>query len=184
MILSGERLSPLGTAATVALLYPPQMIDDGDWQGKPKYSEKTCLSATLSTTDPTFPYDLTRARSRAAGVGSRRLTAWAMARPSGGRDPYILDLGTIWRWVVSFTPRSLYPRGNSPLYPLIFSTRTYLLILIFQKNPNGVDRCLPSSSSRRPCSQILWYWPQIRPLPLPSTFFTIHNLESSYNSAL
>jgi hypothetical protein len=25
-----------------------------DWQGKPKYSEKTCPSATLSTTDPTW----------------------------------------------------------------------------------------------------------------------------------
>jgi hypothetical protein len=24
-----------------------------DWQGKPKYSEKTCPSATLSTTNPT-----------------------------------------------------------------------------------------------------------------------------------
>jgi hypothetical protein len=26
----GARLSPLGTAATVDLLYPPPMIDDGD----------------------------------------------------------------------------------------------------------------------------------------------------------
>jgi hypothetical protein len=26
-----------------------------DWQGKPKYSEKTCPSATLSTTNPTCP---------------------------------------------------------------------------------------------------------------------------------
>jgi hypothetical protein len=25
-----------------------------DWQGKPKYSEKTCSSATLSTTNPTW----------------------------------------------------------------------------------------------------------------------------------
>jgi hypothetical protein len=25
-----------------------------DWQGKPKYSEKTCCSATLSTTNPTW----------------------------------------------------------------------------------------------------------------------------------
>jgi hypothetical protein len=30
----------------------------------------------------------------------------------------ILDLGTSWRWVVSFTPRLLYPRGKSPRYPL------------------------------------------------------------------
>jgi hypothetical protein len=26
-----------------------------EWQGKPKYSEKTCPSATLSTTNPTWP---------------------------------------------------------------------------------------------------------------------------------
>jgi hypothetical protein len=26
-----------------------------DWQGQPKYSEKTCPSATLSTTNPTWP---------------------------------------------------------------------------------------------------------------------------------
>jgi len=28
----------------------------------------------------------------------------------------ILHLGARWRWVVSFTPRPLYPRGKSPLY--------------------------------------------------------------------
>jgi hypothetical protein len=32
--------------------------------------------------------------------------------------PRILDLGTRWRWVVSFTPRLLYPRGKIPGYPL------------------------------------------------------------------
>jgi hypothetical protein len=51
------------------LLYQPLVIDDDDdddddddcgavsemnkWQGKPKFSEKTCASAALSTTDPT-----------------------------------------------------------------------------------------------------------------------------------
>jgi hypothetical protein len=30
LILSGVRLSPFGTAATIVLLYQPQMIDDGD----------------------------------------------------------------------------------------------------------------------------------------------------------
>jgi hypothetical protein len=52
----------LGTAATTGLLYQPQTIGEGDcgenwwnedWQGKPKYSEKACPSATLSTTNPT-----------------------------------------------------------------------------------------------------------------------------------
>jgi hypothetical protein len=34
---------------------------------------------------------------------------------SGDIVPCILDLGTRWRWVVSFTPRPLYPEGKSPL---------------------------------------------------------------------
>jgi DNA-binding transcriptional regulator/RsmH inhibitor MraZ len=50
----------LGTAATTSLLYQPRMIGEGDceeiwwkedWQEKPKYSEKTCPSATLFTID-------------------------------------------------------------------------------------------------------------------------------------
>jgi hypothetical protein len=48
------------------------------WQEKPKYLEKTCLSATLSTTNPIWP---DRALTRATAVGSQRLTAWAMTRP-------------------------------------------------------------------------------------------------------
>jgi hypothetical protein len=28
------------------------------------------------------------------------------------------DLGTRWRWVVSFTPGPFYPQGKSPWYPL------------------------------------------------------------------
>jgi hypothetical protein len=70
------------------LLYKPQMIDEDDfwsnwwnenWQGKPKYSEKTCPSATLSTTKShmTRPW----LEPRTAAVGSQLLTAWAMARP-------------------------------------------------------------------------------------------------------
>jgi hypothetical protein len=52
----------LGTGATTGLLYQPRMTGDGDCgeiggmkigKGKPKYSEKTCPSATLSTTNPT-----------------------------------------------------------------------------------------------------------------------------------
>jgi hypothetical protein len=39
----------------------------------------------------------------------------------GGVDVQLhsfFDLGTRWRWVVSFTPRPLYPQGKSPSYPL------------------------------------------------------------------
>jgi hypothetical protein len=33
-----------------------------------------------------------------------------------GIDPCFVDLGIKWRWVVSFTPRPLYPLGKNPRY--------------------------------------------------------------------
>jgi hypothetical protein len=37
---------------------------------------------------------------------------------SGGIATRILDLGTRWRRVVSFTPQPLYHQGKNPWYPL------------------------------------------------------------------
>jgi hypothetical protein len=37
---------------------------------------------------------------------------------SGSVAPRILNLGTRWRWMVSFTLRLLYPQGESRWYPL------------------------------------------------------------------
>jgi len=37
---------------------------------------------------------------------------------SGGITPSIIDLGSRWRWVVSFTRLPLYPQGKSPWHPL------------------------------------------------------------------
>jgi hypothetical protein len=59
----GWDLCPLGTSATIWPTVPAQ--DDRwwwlwslrwneNWQGKPKYSEKTCHSSILSTTNPTW----------------------------------------------------------------------------------------------------------------------------------
>jgi hypothetical protein len=47
--------------------------DERFWQGKPKYSEKSCPD--------TSPTCQTRARTRASAVGSQGLTASAIARP-------------------------------------------------------------------------------------------------------
>jgi hypothetical protein len=41
----------------------------------------------------------------------RRMGEWKYSFP-------ILGLGTRWKWVISFTPLPLYPRGNNPQYPL------------------------------------------------------------------
>jgi hypothetical protein len=37
---------------------------------------------------------------------------------TGSIAPCILELGIKWRWVVSFTPPSLYPHCKSPWFPL------------------------------------------------------------------
>jgi hypothetical protein len=52
------------------------------WQGKPKYSEKTCLDTTLSTWQ-------TRTWTWATTVGSQQLTASAMARPFSQYTLYV-----------------------------------------------------------------------------------------------
>jgi hypothetical protein len=56
-------VSPLGTPANIWPIVPAPDVRwrvwssrwNEDWQGKPKYSEKTCPSATLSTTNPKWP---------------------------------------------------------------------------------------------------------------------------------
>jgi hypothetical protein len=57
-----SKLGPRGTSATEWPIVPaPGDYDDGEFgwmkigMGKPKYSEKTYPSATLSTTNPTWP---------------------------------------------------------------------------------------------------------------------------------
>jgi hypothetical protein len=86
-IISGVGLSPLGTAATSGLLYKPQMIDEGDCGaigglkiGRGNRSTRRKPAPALPC-PPQIPLDQTRARNRAAAVGSQRLTVWAMARP-------------------------------------------------------------------------------------------------------
>jgi hypothetical protein len=68
------------------LLYQPQMIDDecgavgGMRFGRGNRSTWR-KPAPVALCSPQIPHDLTRARTRAAAVGSQRLTSWAMARP-------------------------------------------------------------------------------------------------------
>jgi hypothetical protein len=80
-IVSGVRLSPLGTAATTGLLYQPQLIDDGDCgeiggiktdRGNRSTRRKP---APAPLCPPQIPHDQTGARTRAAAVGSQRLTS-------------------------------------------------------------------------------------------------------------
>jgi hypothetical protein len=83
----GMRLSTRGTVATVWPIVPAP--DDrwwlrgnrwnANWQGKPKYSEKTSPSATLSTTNPTWPDPGSNPGRRGGKQVTNRLgygTAW------------------------------------------------------------------------------------------------------------
>jgi hypothetical protein len=81
IIISGVGLSPLGTAATSGLLYKLQMIDEGDCgaiggmkigRGN-RSTRRKPTSAPLCP--PQIPHDQTQARTRAAALGSQRLTA-------------------------------------------------------------------------------------------------------------
>jgi hypothetical protein len=63
----------------------------------------------------------------------------------GGTAPGILNFGTMWRWLVSFLPRSLYPRGKCPQYPFkrrigdpqsrLERGREHFLFLLSDSNP-------------------------------------------------
>jgi hypothetical protein len=50
--------------------------------------------------------------NKLSGMPWRRMGEWRYSFT-------ILDLDTRWRWVVSFTPRPLYPQGISVRYPLV-----------------------------------------------------------------
>jgi hypothetical protein len=76
--LGGVRLSPLGTSATVGLLYQPRMIDDDDYGavgGMRIGRGNRSTRRKHAPVPPQIPRDLTWDRTLAAAVGSQRLTA-------------------------------------------------------------------------------------------------------------
>jgi hypothetical protein len=89
--LGGVRLSPLGTSATVGLLYQPRMIDDDygavGWMRIGRGNRSTRRKpAPMPLCPPQIPHDLSWDRTRPAAEGSQRLTAWALARPGTGSN--------------------------------------------------------------------------------------------------
>jgi hypothetical protein len=72
------------------LLYQPRMIDERGAVGGMKIGRGNRSTrrkpATVPLCPPQIPHDLTWARTRAAAVGSRRLTASATARPLSNVD--------------------------------------------------------------------------------------------------
>jgi hypothetical protein len=70
-------LSPLGTAATSGLLYQPQMIDEGDCGaiGGMKIGRGNQSTRRKPSPAPLCPPQIPHEQTRAAAVGSQRLTA-------------------------------------------------------------------------------------------------------------
>jgi hypothetical protein len=110
--LSGVRLSPLGMSATAGLLYQPRMIDDdygavsGMRIGRGHRSTRR-KPAPVPLCPPQIPHALTWDLTWAAAVGSRRLTAWAMAQPH--RRTYLfLSSAILLRILVDALPSVIY----------------------------------------------------------------------------
>jgi hypothetical protein len=80
-----SKLGPLGTSATEwPIVSAPVDYDPGEFGGIKigrgnRSTRRKHAPALLCP--PQIPLDQTRARTRAAAVGSQRLTAWSMARP-------------------------------------------------------------------------------------------------------
>jgi hypothetical protein len=112
----GVRLSPLGTAATVWPIVPATDDDDGDCGAIGgmrigTVSRRTWRKpAPVSLCRPQIANDPTRAWTRAAAVGSRRLTAWAMTRPCRSTNSHPLQftvarVGVAVRYLVTYSQR-------------------------------------------------------------------------------
>jgi hypothetical protein len=84
-VRGGVQLGPLGTAATDwHVVHAPGDYDDGEFGGMKigrgnRSTRRKRAPAPLCP--PQTSLDQTRDRTRAAAMGSQRLTAWAMARP-------------------------------------------------------------------------------------------------------
>jgi hypothetical protein len=101
----GVRLSPFGTSATNWPTVPAP--DDrwwwmwssrwnDNWQGKPKYSEKTCPSATLSTTNLARPDLGSNPGSRGGKPATNRLSYGTALKP-----PLLLYSKRFWWWCMT-----------------------------------------------------------------------------------
>jgi hypothetical protein len=109
----------IGTAATPGLLCQPRVIVkmtvekqmECRFAGETEVlRENTCLSVTF--VHHKIPHDQTRVWTRAAAVGSRRLTAWAMARPCFNIDVLVF---LVVSFLLAFPPisymHSLFPHS-------------------------------------------------------------------------
>jgi hypothetical protein len=91
----------------------------------------------------------------------------------GRIDPRILNLGTSWRWVISFMPQLRCDRGKSPRYPLYG-------VLVGHQNQSerrGQKKSLAITGTRTPTRRslgLLWR------VMSPSRSFYLHKSQHKY----
>jgi hypothetical protein len=78
---------------------------------------RCCLSMDTDFSTSTKSVEGFRKQKLSAFL-SRFVQSWVTGEIRKTKKGNIANLGTNWRWVVSFTPWPLYPEGKSPCYPL------------------------------------------------------------------
>jgi hypothetical protein len=149
LVGGGVQLGPLATAATdwsiVACpgwLWWWRIWWNEDWQGKPKYSEKTRPSVTMSTTKPTWPYPGSNAGRRGGKPATNRLSYGAAMEGFTFQTIQVfirhvtiqcswelIHLDLVFKWQQEAT---LYTRRGTPYFFL-----KYLLNLMVRNNGHG-----------------------------------------------
>jgi hypothetical protein len=92
-ILNFMKIHPATTCAPDDIWWVWSSRWNENWQGKPRST--LWKPAPVLFRLPQIPHDLNWARTRADAVGSWRLTAWAMARPS---RTVLAVIGWWWSW--------------------------------------------------------------------------------------
>jgi hypothetical protein len=100
------------------LLYQPRMTDNEEYEaiggmriGRRNWSTRR-IPTPVPLRPPQIPHDLTWDRTSSAAVGSRRLTAWAMARPLTIPNPWYFKKFQSVRWVLRFILRTFLGTGT------------------------------------------------------------------------
>jgi hypothetical protein len=130
-----------------------------DWQGKPKYSEKTCPSATLATTNPTWPDPDSNTGRRRGKPATNRLSYGAATAMSGNLQHIWTQWNGAWRWTSQNMPFSKqYHKRNcnnskfchySSLFPILYchisSRNRHIVVLVYRARvqllPIYLKRC-------------------------------------------
>jgi hypothetical protein len=137
------RLSPLGTSATVGILYQTRMIDD-DYgavrgmrigRGNRSTRRKPCPSATSSTTNPTWP-DLGSNPGRRGGKPATNRLSYGTALPRLLSRPRLVFLITC--------HSTLFLRFTEVTFIGVSDTAACMTVKILAKltNEETVDTCI------------------------------------------